>query len=564
MKEFFESEMQDFATAASGFARAYPEQAALLDLESLTDRDPYVERLFEGMAFLTAGIRKQLHQGVPELASQLLQQMAPALGRAYPSSSVVEFSLPDDSVGVVTVPKGQRVTARNVGPDQTACHFTTVREQVVRPLRVTHFERKESKSSQSSLSIRFEKSVPHAWQNIALQRLPIYLNSDRSQVYRLWQLLTHGKTTCTVQQGDEGVSGRVRFVPQALAETSGMLPETGRDVAAYSLPLDYFCGRDFFFYVELEGLAQIDWQDDANYFTVQVDSELKLPVSHSVDASQLMLNTVPVINLFAAEAEPVRFDHTRSDYPLYPDTTYLGHMQIHSVDRVTGRNLHTGVERHYQHLHARHYQRGHENVFYTTHDRKPSGEEVTRLVLHQAGQPVSEIVSVGVTATNGHYARQHLGVGSLQEVRVEGCPALAVRNITRPTSPCRAPESGGPEWRWIATMASNISNFADHGQLQQVLGLYDWSGDSANRRRIESLVSFSKVLQHRIHKGALCRQWAVDLTLRKDAFDSEADAGLFGFMIHQLMTALAPVGEKVDTRLVLLPDYEEMRWKPTP
>lgn len=562
MKEFFESEMQDFATAASEFARAYPEQAALLNLESLTDRDPYVERLFEGMAFLTAGIRKQLHQGVPELASQLLQQMAPALGRAYPSSSVVEFTLPDDTTNVVTVPKGQRITARNVGPEQIACHFTTVRDQVIRPLQITRFERTESRSSQSSLDIRFERSEAQTWRNTALQRLPIYINSDRSQVYRLWQLLTHEKTRCTLKEGEAGVSYPVRFVPQPLAQAPGMLPETGRDVAAYSLPLDYFCGRDFFFCIELEGLDQVDWQDEATYFTVHVESELKLPASHSVDASQLLLNTVPVINLFAAEAEPVRFDHTRSEYPLYPDTTYLGQMEIYSVDRVTGRNLHTGVERYYQHLHARHYHKGHENVFYTTHDRKPSGEEITRLVLHQTGQPVAEIISVEVTATNGHYARQHLRLGSLQEIRVEACPGLRVRNITRPTSPCRAPENGGPEWRWIASMASNIGNFVDHNQLQQVLGLYDWSNDSANRRRIESLVSFTKVLQHHIHQGALCKQWTVALTLHKDAFDSEADAGLFGFMIHQLMTALAPVGEKVDTRLVLLPDYEEMRWHP--
>lgn len=559
MKEFFEREMQDFATAASEFARAYPEQAALLNLESLTDRDPYVERLFEGMAFLTAGIRKQLHQGVPELASQLLQQMAPALGRTYPSSSVVEFTLPDDTANVVTVPKGQRITARNVGPEQIACHFTTVRDQVIRPLKITRFERTESRDS---LDIRFERSEAQTWRNTALQRLPIYLNSDRSQVYRLWQLLTHEKTRCTLKQGEEGVSYPVRFVPQPLAQIPGMLPETGRDIAAYSLPLDYFCGRDMFFYIDLEGLEQVDWLDELNHFTVNIQSEFQLPASHSVDASQLLLNTVPVINLFAAQAEPVRFDHTRSEYTLYPDTTYLGQMEIYSVDQVTGRNLHTGVERHYQHLYARHYRKGHENVFYTTHDRNPSGKEVTRLILHQAGQPVSEIISVGITATNGHYARQHLGIGSLQEVRVEACPGLRVRNITRPTSPYKSPESDRPEWRWIATIASNISNFVDHNQLQQVLGLYDWSNDSANRKRIESLVSFTKELQHRIHRGALCKQWVVRLTVHKDAFDSEADAALFGFMIHQLMTALAPLGEKVETRLVLLPDYEEARWQP--
>lgn len=562
MKEFFESEMQDFAAAASEFASAYPEQAALLNLESLGDRDPYVERLFEGMAFLTAGVRKQLQQGMPELASQLLQQMAPALGRTYPSSCVVEFSLPQDATNPITVRQGQRVTARNVGPDQVACHFTTVREQMIRPLQIHGFKRNDTTGGRCQLTIDFLKAESQPWQGMNLQRLPVYLNSDRSQAYRLWQLLTSASTHCTLQQPGSERRFPVRFAPQSLATMAGMLPETGRDVAAYSLPLDYFCAREFFFYIELEGLESVEWQEGVTSFTLTVDSDLTLPPNHSVDASQLVLNTVPVVNLFDADAEPLRFDHTRADYPLRPDTTYLGHMDIFSVDRVTGRNLHTGAERRYAHLHARHYRNGNDSVFYSIEDQTPAGKPVTRLVLHQGGQPVSEIVSVGVTASNGYYARQHIGLGAVQEVRAESLAGLKVRNITRPSKPCRAATNDGPEWRWIATLASSIGNLEHQHQLQQLLGLYDWSGEAANRRRIESLVSFSKTLQHGIQRGALCRQWAVELTVQEEAFDSKADAELFGYMIHQLLAALAPVGEDVSTRLVLLPDYEETRWLP--
>lgn len=562
MKEFFENEMQDFAASASEFARAYPEQAALLNLESLTDRDPYVERLFEGMAFLTAGIRKRLDQGVPELASQLLQQMAPSLEQTYPSSCVIEFTLPDDAATPVIVNKGQRVTARNLGPDQIACHFTTVHEQVVQPLHITDVKRTEAKGSHSQLEIRIEKTNLQAWQDLNLKRLPVYLNSDRALVYRLWQLLTDDKTHCSLYQKDTAISFPVRFVPQPLASLHGMLPETGRDIAAYSLPLDYFCGRDLFFYVEIEGLDQVVWCDETSHFTISVESELKLPATHSVEASQLVLNTVPAINLFTGDAEPVRFDHTRAEYTLYPDTAFFGQMEIYSVNRVIGRNLHNGFERQYQPLYAQHYHKNQDSVFYTIHDRQPSGQSVSRLVLHQTGQPVSEIISVEVTATNGYYARQYLGLNSLQEVRVDSCPGLKVANITRPSQPRKPFKIDNPEWRWIATLASSISHLNDQKQLQHILGLCDWTGDLANRKRIESLVSFSKVLQHRIYRGALYRQWLVEITLHEEGFDSEGDAELFGFMLHQLLTALAPLGELVETHLTLLPDYKEKQWKP--
>ncbi|MEJ2073015.1 MAG: type VI secretion system baseplate subunit TssF [Reinekea sp.] len=71
-REYFEAEMRSLQDLAQEFAEAYPEQASMLNLNTVKDRDPYVERLLEGMAFLTSQIRHRLDDSIPEISQALL------------------------------------------------------------------------------------------------------------------------------------------------------------------------------------------------------------------------------------------------------------------------------------------------------------------------------------------------------------------------------------------------------------------------------------------------------------------------------------------------------------
>ena len=46
----YESELRYFREGGAAFAEAHPDQARMLRLDALEDRDPYVERLLEGVA----------------------------------------------------------------------------------------------------------------------------------------------------------------------------------------------------------------------------------------------------------------------------------------------------------------------------------------------------------------------------------------------------------------------------------------------------------------------------------------------------------------------------------
>ena len=92
LRLLFEQEMRALLEEGEAFARSFPEAARYLDSANLEDRDPYVERITEGVAFLTGQIRDLATDSYTDLDRSMLEQLAPDLIQALPSVSVVRFA----------------------------------------------------------------------------------------------------------------------------------------------------------------------------------------------------------------------------------------------------------------------------------------------------------------------------------------------------------------------------------------------------------------------------------------------------------------------------------------
>uniref|UniRef100_UPI0013DFC516 type VI secretion system baseplate subunit TssF n=1 Tax=Pseudomonas viridiflava TaxID=33069 RepID=UPI0013DFC516 len=91
---YFDAEMRYLREAGKEFAQALPDRAAQLNLDKPGAQDPYVERLFEGFAFLMGRLREKLDDDLPELTEGLVSLPWPHYLRTIPSLSVVEL-MPD-------------------------------------------------------------------------------------------------------------------------------------------------------------------------------------------------------------------------------------------------------------------------------------------------------------------------------------------------------------------------------------------------------------------------------------------------------------------------------------
>ncbi|MGB5486748.1 MAG: type VI secretion system baseplate subunit TssF, partial [Lysobacterales bacterium] len=87
----YNNELHFMREMGSEFARHFPKIAGRLGMEGLECADPYVERLLEGFAFLTARVQLKIEEEFPRFCQQLLEMVYPDYLAPLPSMTIVQL-----------------------------------------------------------------------------------------------------------------------------------------------------------------------------------------------------------------------------------------------------------------------------------------------------------------------------------------------------------------------------------------------------------------------------------------------------------------------------------------
>src|SRR4051812_46712690 len=135
---YYDRELRHLQSGAKEFAREFPKIAGRLAIEDFPCVDPYVERLLEGFAFLTARVQLKLDSEFPRFTQNLLETVYPSYLAPTPSMAVVEFQHDQGEAGLAdgyVVPRG--TVLRSVATRELAsCEYRTAHETTLWPLRV--------------------------------------------------------------------------------------------------------------------------------------------------------------------------------------------------------------------------------------------------------------------------------------------------------------------------------------------------------------------------------------------------------------------------------------------
>lgn len=211
-QRYYEAEMRYLREAGKEFAQAYPDRAAMLNLDKPGARDPYVERLFEGFAFLMGRLREKLDDDLPELTEGLVSLLWPHYLRTIPSLSVVELLTDHRQMKQSETLSDFQVLSRPVGEHRTRCCYSATRDITLLPLALPEVSLQYEQDGRSVIRLRFECSpLAGDGSQIDLSRLPLYLNADSPLACALHRALTLG-----VQQIDRIPLGMLAAVEVAL------------------------------------------------------------------------------------------------------------------------------------------------------------------------------------------------------------------------------------------------------------------------------------------------------------------------------------------------------------
>ena len=136
----YEQELRYFRESSGEFAKAFPKIANRLGLDGHEIADPYVERLIEATAFLSARVGLKLDAEYPRFTGHLLDVVYPNYLAPTPSMVVAccQPELGDANLATgPTMPRGSALRARQSAGQGTYCEFRTAHALRLWPLKVT-------------------------------------------------------------------------------------------------------------------------------------------------------------------------------------------------------------------------------------------------------------------------------------------------------------------------------------------------------------------------------------------------------------------------------------------
>ncbi len=571
---YFDAEMRYLREAGKEFAEAFPDRAAHLNLDKPGTHDPYVERLFEGFAFLMGRLREKLDDDLPELTEGLVSLLWPHYLRTIPSLSVVELTPSLEQMkNSELIAQGFEVLSQPVGSQRTRCRYTTTQDLTLQPLALESLRLAYEPDGRSVLRLRFTCSALADWSLVDLSRLPLYLNADAALASQLHQALTLQAQALYVRlPGEDQVRQALEghFVPKGFADEDRLWPKGDSAFSGYQLLLEYFTFREKFMFVTLCGLENLELAPGTPWFELDVVLRQAWPGNFDLNAGHIRLNAVPVINLFPLEADPLTLAPLQTDYLLRPMRLQDGHTEIYSVDRVTGSKT---AERSdyvpftsFRHKGGMLRDEAPERYFHTRLKRGANGLHDTWLILGGEGFDQDRLgqaqsLSLRLTGTHGQLPRKALQSTLINALPESSQVQLRVRNLCAPSLPCYPPNRDRFHWRVLSHLGSNFLPMLDSAEvLRGTLALYDWTGSELNRRRLAAIVEVRHHLVQRFEKGFLLRGVDIEVTLDANGFCGEGDISLFGEMLNRFFGLYADIHLFNQLTLILQPTGKCLRW----
>jgi type VI secretion system protein ImpG len=583
---YYQSELTALRQLGKRFAERSPALAPFL---GQAGRDPDVERLLEGFAFLTGRLRQKLDDELPELTHSLMHLLWPNYMRPLPAFSMLQFDPLKRPGGALLVPRHTPVESKPI--QGVTCRFRTAFATEVLPLALNGLDY-SVKGDGALLSLRLAMSADGHLGDLDLKQLRLHLSGERyiSQLLYL-SLLRHlgGVQLVLLNAAGKPLQGAderplvplqlpaSNVQPVGFAEDQALIPYPLNTFRGYRYLQEYFAFQDKFLFVDLLGLDVLkrvpeDVLKQARGIELRFDIHKAGVQRIRPTLDNVRLYCTPVVNLFAHDAIPIRLDGKQDQYLLLPSELDSEHCGVFSVDRVTGwKPGGKGYEEYVPFESFEHdasfdvpLARPHYSV-----RQQPSllGDGLeTYLSFGLRNLDQHETLSIELTCTNQNLPRQ-LGLGDICMPSEDTPEFLTFRNISAVTPSYAPPLHRDFLWKLISNMSLNYLSLANVDALKVILETYDLPryydqhAEKVSKRLLDGLKSISHQHVDRLHRGLPVRGVRTQLTINPEGYVGEGDLFLFATVLNEFFALYASLNSYHELR-VQSTQGEVYQWTP--
>jgi type VI secretion system protein ImpG len=608
----YESELAYLREMGAEFANSYPKIASRLGMDGVEVLDPYVERLLEGSAFLSARVQLELEMQYPAFTSHLLEIVYPHYLAPTPSMMVAQLAPDMGNASLVdgyVVPRHTKLRSRLTEGAQSACMYRTSNDLTLWPIEIAQAEYIDGrgalvaagvthgKEARAAIRLRLKRHGGEPIAELGLDRLSLFLGGQGARGWQLHQLLCTETTGLVARSTDRradwtmSLGGSVE--PSGFSKAEALLPTPRQAFDGYRLLQEYFAMPERYHFVDLTGLSAGFARTIGDTMDVYILLRDGLPqIESGITPDAFALNCVPAINLFEKRCDRVQVTSQNVEHHVVADRTAAQDYEIHSLLKVTGIA-----------------PDGEDDIdfrpFYSADDFSPAGDghltyytqkrkmrqrtEKERLKGARTSYLGAETYLALVDSDEAPYNPEmtQLAVRAMVTNRdlsmllptgqkdlfylPDGGPVASITTPVNPTRPRPTLAQGDAAWRLISHLSLNYLSIADADSgdgaaaLRELVGLYAPKGDRATNMQLEGIISVSsRPIVRRISDGMLSTAVrGLEITLEFDeSFFEGTSVYLLGSVLERFFRKYVTINSFTETVLKTQQSGEIARWRP--
>ncbi|MSP25209.1 MAG: type VI secretion system baseplate subunit TssF [Myxococcales bacterium] len=578
--KYYQDELSYLRELGNEFAAAYPAIAPML---AETGGDPDVERLLEGVAFLTGKLRHKIDDELPEVIHSVAQLLFPHFVRQIPATSIIQFTpLANVVREKVLVPRSSEIGT--VALDGLQCRFRTTSDVELAPLTIEDVRIDTGARLTQTLRIELRVAGGANFGTFAMDKIRFYIHGERrlQDDLRLW-IGAHLDSVAVASIDGNGNDTTHATLPARAArlvgfsEDEALFPYPKTVYPGYRLLQEFFTLPQRFAFFEISGLDRLPKDKLRDRVALLLEFKDGLPNGTRVAKDTIRLFCTPVVNLFPGTTDPLKPDNTKFEYLVRPSGGQPDAFEIYSVDRVVAVARRTSqrleLPSFYSFDHELHGAAASQAGFYQLHLKPATIGEGVDLYMSfgtpadSNALPEFDAVSVEATCTNRNYPAQ-LKVGDIS-VAMTTSPAVATfTNIIGVSAPIAPPVGRELQWRVLSHMAMSFRSIAELETLRATIdiynfhALYDRQVARAHQLRTQAIKKVEVKPTDRLFRGAPIRGVRAEIEMDENGFAGEGEMYLFASVLNELFASYVSLNSFTQLRVRATNSNAVYTWDP--
>ncbi|HFE46815.1 MAG TPA: type VI secretion system baseplate subunit TssF [Nannocystis exedens] len=545
------------------YATSHPHNAGHLARSS---EDADVERLLEGFAFISAGIRAQIDGAAGSFARRMLASLGPHWVRPTPPATVVELR-PDLRVlrSLQRMPRGKELLAAPIRG--VSARFTTAADVDLLPIELVGLEIAHGRRGQATMCLRFRSSDAGAPMVPEIDHLRLFIHHRDPTVaatLRMW--LTRYCVGICAEGGESGVRGAGVSVRQPFADPAARLqPWPEAMPMAIQALVEGLAYPEFSGFVDLLGIRSLSLSGPEFGLLFSFEATAPAPslpeLPHELPADTVLLHCAPALNLFQATGEP--FEHLPGDrsHLIRVDGVDPGSAEVYEITELTIDGCSASAR-----LCGVLPADGRTPTYAVDRSSALGERSEVRVSIEGGGTSSADpaIVSTRILCTNGDLAH-NLGVGMLghgpRHLLLAACT-----NITPVTPPIRPVLGADRSWRLLDHLGQRTRTLDSPAALRDLLALHAppssgrGEGGLLGKRSLRAICGLERRRSHQLVDGVPTPVVETTVKLDRRELSCVAEAELLGELLDRVIADFAGFDAASVLSIGLFPGGERLDW----